>query len=622
MNDYPSLPSESDPVLGREGSPWGYAQLAADALAPSNLSSFYRDRIAPVFGSEDNAPGTKVKPPKGSVLDPQESALRESIQPATANDFDRVVQVITKHGVFPQDPRFLKFLGATAEQNDMTPSARLGPLAGIRDWLFPDAVKLQKRQAALKNIGMLVFQDLAARQLEALHGPQTMREANAIAPGAVQPNPDQIIEAPRRGDMADAEGPMPGIVDPNAGLTLNQQTQLQPILKGITGGHLMTDDTGKIVPTSYQAAQMKNLTPEQQAQFWTQQLANGVITPEQYALNLHAITQPQAPSVTTALGSQALQNRSTNVHALGQPIRDYLAAKGLPPVPANITEAREALKQEADAVEQQKALYKAGSDQQGMLAQRMFGKFPYQLSPAELAVVNEHEAQRAAKLASYEKAATITAVNETQPLNEGSFFWLDDKGHPARPDMTRPEATQQGYKPVPPSAVDAVSAARASKHILGEYREVIEKVLVKSTGNTVKDLGKIKLNQIGAWVKEHAGDPDVQRLDALNSNLAMYSRALGDTANIAVAEQMMRLAALPNWKSTQESALDKLTSLERILDNVIKARGLPVDQSLNSYYKPDQPRVGQVVKILGDEDYNKLPKGAHYIGPDGVERVK
>lgn len=176
--------------------------------------------------------------------------------------------------------------------------------------------------------------------------------------------------------------------------------------------------------------------------------------------------------------------------------------------------------------------------------------------------------------------------------------------------MTRAEAAQQGYKAVPPAALEGVNSAKAAKVMLAQYQDVIKKVLVKATGNTGIDFAKVNLNRAKAWIKGNAGDPDVQALDALNSNIALYSRALGDTGNIAVAEQLMRLAGLPNWTSTQESSKAKLRSLEMSLDAVIKGRGIPIDSSMNTYYKPEEEaaKKAKSEKKTAESRYNELKK--------------
>lgn len=47
LSDLP--PSADDPILGLNGSPLGYLELGARALAPSNLGAFYRDQVAPAL---------------------------------------------------------------------------------------------------------------------------------------------------------------------------------------------------------------------------------------------------------------------------------------------------------------------------------------------------------------------------------------------------------------------------------------------------------------------------------------------------------------------------------------------------------------------------------------------
>ncbi|MDO8596550.1 MAG: hypothetical protein Q7R45_07985, partial [Sulfuricaulis sp.] len=75
-------------------------------------------------------------------------------------------------------------------------------------------------------------------------------------------------------------------------------------------------------------------------------------------------------------------------------------------------------------------------------------------------------------------------------------------------------------------------------------------------------------------------------------------------------DQALLLDMVPKRSDQPEARAEKMANIDRIVSAKL---GQPVPQ-----------RVGgaQAVKIAGDSEYNALPSGARYIGPDGVERVK
>lgn len=511
------------------------------------------------------------------------------------------------HMIMPGTQEFHDALGTSAKASGIqNPWVYRVPVIGdALASMSPDVQSVKNKQAAADKMYGMLLQAKLGHVAERYGAPQTLNEAQTMFPGAISPNPEQTIMAPTGPGSSMAPTP-----DPSAPLTNAQVGLLSGMMKGVGAGHLIRTPEG-IVPTTLAAAEGRKIDPAQQQQYWNTLEQGGIIEPGTASKIATTIDSPVPSSFLTSLGTQVTQGSvDKSKGMLSQGIRDYLASKGLKATPENVTQARSAIMAENEAVEKQKALFKAGNDQQMLLSNQLYGKMPHELNPEEFKVVKEKEAQRAAQLASYEKAATITTLNETQALNEHAPFWLNDKGKAAGPNMTRAEAAQQGYKAVPPAALEGVNSAKAAKVMLAQYQDVIKKVLVKATGNTGIDFAKVNLNRAKAWIKGNAGDPDVQALDALNSNIALYSRALGDTGNIAVAEQLMRLAGLPNWTSTQESSKAKLRSLEMSLDAVIKGRGIPIDSSMNTYYKPEEEaaKKAKSEKKTAESRYNELKK--------------
>lgn len=515
------------------------------------------------------------------------------------------------HMIMPGTKEFHEAIGTSAKANGLDPTLyNLPVIGGIMASFSPDMQSLRAKQEGADKLYGALLQAKMGHVAEQFGAPKTLNEAQTMFPGMIQPNPEQTIMAPTGPGSSMAPTP-----DPSAPLTPAQLSLISGMTKGLGAGHLTRTPEG-VVPTALAVSEGKRVDPQLQRQYWDT-LEQAQILPTGGAANIgNTIQGPVPASFLTSLGTQVTHGATANQgNKLSQNVRDVLAARGLPATPENVAAARELIQSETIDMEKQKQRLKSGSDQQLAVALRRFNKFPHELSEQESKIVQKEVLQNAADLAAYEKAATITTLNETQPLNESAIYWLDKKGHPASPDDTRAKAAKDGRIAVSPAQLEGVNTAKAAKVMLGQYQDVIKKVLVKATGNTAIDLAKVNVNRLKAWVRGNAGDPDVQALDALNSNIALYSRALGDTGNIAVAEQLMRLAGLPNWSSTQESSKTKLRSLEMSLDAVIKGRGIPIDTAANTYYKPEEEAAAAKAKedskkslSKAESRYNELKK--------------
>jgi hypothetical protein len=64
--------------------------------------------------------------------------------------------------------------------------------------------------------------------------------------------------------------------------------------------------------------------------------------------------------------------------------------------------------------------------------------------------------------------------------------------------------------------------------------------------------------------------------------------------------------------------------VQNAMDNAVGAQ-LPVTDSTHTGTGPPKTSSAGVsgpVTITGDADYNALPSGTHFVGPDGHERIK
>lgn len=83
-------------------------------------------------------------------------------------------------------------------------------------------------------------------------------------------------------------------------------------------------------------------------------------------------------------------------------------------------------------------------------------------------------------------------------------------------------------------------------------------------------------------------------------------------------DQELLMKMVPTRADTPQARADKIANI----DNIISAKmGIPIPERKGANLASGKVSAAPV-RITGDADYNRLPKGARYIGPDGVERVK
>ncbi len=172
----------------------------------------------------------------------------------------------------------------------------------------------------------------------------------------------------------------------------------------------------------------------------------------------------------------------------------------------------------------------------------------------------------------FDRRAGTLAANRAAPLGVNAIKFLNpDNFQSASPDMSENDAVKAGMRVVQSNNPQFVSASRAAKQILREFRELVPKLFTDKGGPRYSNFASIHLANL-------AGDADAGRFIALiESTRALFSRASGDVANIAVAEQEFQSAAIPGAGDSKRQAIAKLDQKERLLDNIVRAAlGLPL----------------------------------------------
>ena len=182
-------------------------------------------------------------------------------------------------------------------------------------------------------------------------------------------------------------------------------------------------------------------------------------------------------------------------------------------------------------------------------------------------------------------------AQETFELDEKAAFWIDpNTGERANAADTLKGVREKGFVPITQSGISSSATAKAALAQLEEYKELAPRLLVKGSGDTAKDIVRIKTNKARLFAKRQAGDPDAKRLEALFGAIATLARATGDTANVAVAERMFLKNFVFTEDDTLESATAKVDQAERILRAVVKGYGIPLPKDTDAISLEDYLR--------------------------------
>jgi len=207
------------------------------------------------------------KPKNTSITAPQDDdpikPMHDEIKKSgiKATQIDQIFELVASGKVMPGTKAFSDALGIGMEQNGLAPTSTFGPFGKIRDAFSPKAKNIIAQQQIADKIGGMVLQQVAESKLRAQQGPQTLREAQQILPGVVQP-----VESQRGASLDQIVGQgMQGptqAVDPNSQLTPFQSQLAGTTLASLGEGKMMRTDEG-IVPTGFATVQGRRVSPQE-----------------------------------------------------------------------------------------------------------------------------------------------------------------------------------------------------------------------------------------------------------------------------------------------------------------------------------------------------------------------
>lgn len=187
------------------------------------------------------------------------------------------------------------------------------------------------------------------------------------------------------------------------------------------------------------------------------------------------------------------------------------------------------------------------------------------------------EAEKRSEAVGRGQALGAYGAKEVEQLNEKASFWINPTtGEPAQPTQTLQEVKAAKFVPITQQGLHASASARAALIQIQQYRELVPRLLPKSTGNVATDLLAVQSNRAQLAIRRAAGDPDARRFEALFGAIATLVRATGDNAgNVAVKEREFLQNFVATPQDTQESATAVLDQAEAILRSTIRSRGIP-----------------------------------------------
>lgn len=145
--------------------------------------------------------------------------------------------------------------------------------------------------------------------------------------------------------MADRKQlPQPAPAIPERELPLFQRAQIMDMLHAQATGHLVPDETGKLVPASFASPDTKSLTDEQMA---------SIASVYQGGAPIPGVRLPAGPYMAALKGKQEGKAQDISL-----PVREYMKANNMAETPQNIEVARQSIRQEKLADEQKNILTK------------------------------------------------------------------------------------------------------------------------------------------------------------------------------------------------------------------------------------------------------------------------
>ncbi len=437
------------------------------------------------------------------------------------------------------------------QQHDIESFENPGLVTGLRRNIF-GLTKKEKALVERQQEALVPFQQeqqiltkLKAQQAyEDALMPQTMGEVHDAGIGAfIKPLASQrFSKAPYEAGL-DITPP----VNPNAPLQPWQKQLASAAFKALAQGHTMMGPDG-IVPTSFAAAQGRNIEPE----VFDWQARAITAPPGEVPSPPRAIPPVVGNAVLQERGKQALQaskpidlnNRLESLAAV-ESVRRFGRPMTFSQIAAADPDFAQTLRQQAEITEPNQ-IYNYQQDQ--ILQRQLAGAGP---------------------LAARAEAAK-REVDRDQPLAEPQLWRHPETGDAAPADMTTREAQTRRYVKLRPDQVETINQYSTIDDGLREVKQIASRVLSPKAKTPLGEAWRSMSQTAKLAYLRAVGDKDMLMLDSIITRLtAPLVKSQGDTANIAVAEREMFRQALVNNQASTEAVL---ANLDNVLANSNKVR--------------------------------------------------
>lgn len=396
-------------------------------------------------------------------------------------------------------------------------------------------------------------------------------QGRPVAPPPAPALPTQPI---RPEPIADPMQRQPMAAPAPQDLSIPQRLQAARALTAQAGGHLMPDETGKLVPASFMAPESRLLSAPQQQELAS--IYNGGTPSGQVKL-------PAAPLMQALKGKQ-----DKTLQGLSAPIKDYLQAKGLEPTPANIDQARSATRtekidDEKSAIEFKESL-QAGSQKTRDFLYSKTGK-------AFLTKATPQEVEQAIK------DATNNDISEHARKAMDSFKLGGLDGG----EKEKLAGLQQ---------ILHVTDRLKNEFTPAERREFV-------------GYFQLPVNRLSQIIQ---ANPRFAKFDALVNREGIAAFETGGKA-LTAQEAAIIFGFLPNAKEWSpenfEAKLLEADDYGRSKIHTIVDIATTNRRDMGKKMEEAMPKASAAPSaVKSDEDYNKLPSGTLFISPDGKTRRK
>lgn len=391
------------------------------------------------------------------------------------------------------------------------------------------------------------------------------------------PSPAALPLQPiRQEEIADPlqRAPQPMAMPPQE-LSIPQRLQAARTLTAQAGGHLIPDESGKLVPASFMAPESRLLTAPQQ-----EELASI------YGGNAPSgkVKLPAAPLMTALKGRQ-----DKTLQGLSAPIKDFLQAKGLEPTPENIDLARnttraEKIVDEKTTIRFKEALQAGSQKTRDFLASSTGKLFLQDATPDEIGQAI--------------KDATDNDISQhaRQVMDTFNLGGLDG--------MEKEKLT--GLQQI----------TRVTDRLKTEFTPAERREFVGYFNLPIQRLSQIV-----------QANPRFAKFDALVNREGIAAFETGGKA-LTAQESAIIFGFLPNAKEWSpenfEAKLNEADDYGRSKIKTIVDIATTNRRDIGKKMEASLPKQGAngPTSITSDEDYNKLPSGTLFVSPDGKTRRK